>query len=197
MFTSLVLNPFPPHTTHSCSELSLLLLDIQLTLFFSDLEVTTQTDANVVLCLPKYWAVERLLLHLACFEFLVLLFQSLLNSKCGDCYCWDKHKGICITELAVSTPKEILYNFLISKGIALISFWWCFPADILELAQKQFIPSWNGSCPVILLDLYMLGFNYRTRLRGWIERKAKNTHWPWCQISLTPSTETRRSAFLL
>jgi len=137
---------FSAHTTHSCSELSLLLLDIQLTLFFLRLlEVTTQTDANVVLCLPKYWAVERLLLHLACFEFLVLLFQSLLNSKCGDCYCWDKHKGICITELAVSTPKEILYNFLISKGIALISFWWCFPADILELAQKQFIPSWRDT----------------------------------------------------
>lgn len=61
------------------------------------------------------------LLHLPSLEHSVLLFQSSLNSKWGDC-CSDKQEGICITELAVSGSKEILYTFLISKGIALISF---------------------------------------------------------------------------
>lgn len=61
------------------------------------------------------------LLHLPSFELLLLLFQSLLNSKWGDC-CSDEHGRICITELAVSGSKEILHNFLISKGMALISF---------------------------------------------------------------------------
>lgn len=106
------------------------------------------SDANAVLCLPKCWAEKRLLLHLPSFGLLGLLFQSLLNSKWGDCCCSEEHKGICITELAASSKKEILYNYLISKGICLISFWCCFPADILELAQKQFIPSWNGSWAV-------------------------------------------------
>lgn len=62
------------------------------------------------------------LLHLPSLELLVLLFQSSLNSKWGDCCSSDEQEGICITELAVTSSKESLSNVLISKGIALISF---------------------------------------------------------------------------
>lgn len=39
------------------------------------------------------------------FHLLVLFFQSLLNSKWGDCCPSDRHGDICITELAVSSSK--------------------------------------------------------------------------------------------
>lgn len=124
-----VLNPrlwysTPSHAqTHSLLELSLSLLDIQLTFTFSGFWKLPLRQMQI-----QYYACQSaeqkrdFLLHLPSLELLVLFFPSLLNSKWGDCCCSDEHEGICITELAVSSSTEILYNFLISKGIALISF---------------------------------------------------------------------------
>lgn len=118
---SLVLNPPPGHTNaESLRIISFFTWNSAHIYLLRLLEVTTQTDANSVLCLPKC-AEKRLFFTPSIFWALVLLFQSLLNSKWGDC-CSDEHEYICITELAVSSSKAILYSFLISKGIALISF---------------------------------------------------------------------------
>lgn len=170
--------PPPSHTqAHSLWGLSLLSLDIQLT-FAS----------------PEFWKLplgqmqiqdraeqkRDFLLHLPSLEPLVLLFQSLLNSKWGDCFPSDGHRGIYITELAVSL------QFYYQLRNRLDFLWWCFSADILELALKQFIPPWNGSCPVILLDLYLLGFNYR--VKGWVEKKA--------EIPTAPKLSSIKTAWL-
>lgn len=187
ILASLVLHPHPHTQAHSLSGLSLLSLDIQLT-FAS----------------PEFWKLplgqmqiqdraeqkRDFLLHLPSLEALVLLFQSLLNSKWGDCPS-DGHGGICITELAVS----LQFYYQLRNRLDLL--WWCFSADILELALKQFIPPWNGSCPVILLDLYLLALI--TGLRGGWKRKQKYPLPPNWALSeqLDSLNGDRRNTFIL
>lgn len=109
-----------PPTTQSLRIISLS-LDIQLTFTFSDFWKWPLRRMQIHYHACQSAEQKRgFLLHLPSLELSVLFFQSLLNSKWGDC-CSEEQEGI-ITELALSSSKEILYNFLISKGIALISF---------------------------------------------------------------------------
>ena len=148
---------------HSLSEWSLFSLDIQLTFTSSDFWKGPLRRMQIH-CHACQSAEQKrgFLLHLPSLELPVLFFQSLLNSKWGDCCCSEEQEGI-ITELAVSSSKEISLQFPYQQRNRLDFLWWCFPTDILELAQQRFIPSWNGSCPEILLDLYLLGFNCRVK----------------------------------
>lgn len=56
------------------------------------------------------------LLHLPSFELLVLLFQSLLNSKWGDCCCSDEHtSAFALLSLLFLAPKRFFLVSLSTK----------------------------------------------------------------------------------